>query len=195
MCVLGSKEVPYTNKQFSDTNRVPSIKLSSKTIYPEIASISIGWGLSPIRLPAPLTPTSTASDKPTFYHKRLPSPPWTLLVTSPIFLFPRERSFPLGWHPLPECPWALWALPQSQSPSSPGLSLSEPPSQRVSEASEQQDSREDVPGARSDGQCQGHSPLTSQALPVTAPPAFDFLFSFCFRPYTIWFACLYILIF
>lgn len=84
-------------------------------------------------------------------------------MTSPIFLFPRERSFPLGRHPLPECPRALWALPQSQSPSSPGLSPSEPPSQHVSESSEQQDSREDVPGTCSDGQCQGHSPLTSRS--------------------------------
>ena len=66
MCVLGGKEVPYKKKQLSDTNGVPSIKLNSKTIYPEIASISIGWELSPTRLPATLTPTSTASDKPSY---------------------------------------------------------------------------------------------------------------------------------
>ena len=65
VCIRG-KEVPYKKKQLSDTNGVPSIKLNSKTIYPEIASISIGWELSPTRLPAPLTPTSTASDKPRY---------------------------------------------------------------------------------------------------------------------------------
>ena len=71
---------------------------------------------------------------------------------------------PSSWAgtPLAECPWALWALAQSQSPSSTGLSQSEPPSQHVPEVSEQQDSREDVPSAHSDGQCQGR-PLTSRS--------------------------------